>query len=98
MLKIFPYHLLCILILVFPISCSEDKTGKPADKNKASSEEQKSTTSATSTTVKKSLEFPIVYVEELDQSQEFYKEQHETSFSYVTKKIGSVTLRGRMEF
>ena len=86
MLKTFPYQILCILILFFPISCSEDKTGKTADKDQASSVDQKSTTTVTSTTVKKSLEFPIVYVEELDQSQEFYKEQHETSFSYVTKK------------
>ena len=27
-----------------------------------------------------------MYVEELDQSQEFYKEQHETSFSFVREK------------
>ena len=32
------------------------------------------------------LDFPTVYVEELDQSQEFFKEQHETSFSFVSKK------------
>lgn len=36
--------------------------------------------------VKSDLEFPDVYVEELDQTQEFYKEQHETSFSFVPKK------------
>ena len=34
-----------------------------------------------------SLDFPDVYIEELDQSQEFYKEQHETSFSFVPKKL-----------
>lgn len=32
------------------------------------------------------LDFPTVYIEELDQSQEFFKEQHETSFSFVNKK------------
>ena len=35
---------------------------------------------------KEKLDFPVVYVEELDQSQEFYKEQHETSFSFVREK------------
>ncbi len=30
--------------------------------------------------------FPKVYIEELDQSQEFFKEQHETSFSHVPSK------------
>jgi len=29
---------------------------------------------------------PVVYIEELDQFQEYFKEQHETSFSHVTKK------------
>ena len=32
------------------------------------------------------LEFPLVYVEELDQIQEFFKEQHETSFSHLPNK------------
>ena len=32
------------------------------------------------------LDFPMVSVELLDHSQEFYKEQHTTSFSYVPKK------------
>ena len=31
-------------------------------------------------------QFPVVYVEELDQVQEFFKEQHETSFSHLTNK------------
>ena len=31
-------------------------------------------------------DFPMVYVEELDQFQEFFKEQHETSFSHVPNK------------
>ena len=29
---------------------------------------------------------PVVYIEELDQYQEYFKEQHETSFSHVSKK------------
>jgi len=29
---------------------------------------------------------PVVYIEELDQFQEFFKEQHETSFSHVVRK------------
>ena len=29
---------------------------------------------------------PVVYIEELDQYQEYFKEQHETSFSHVNKK------------
>ena len=35
---------------------------------------------------KKSKSDPVVYIEELDQFQEYFKEQHETSFSHVTKK------------
>ena len=35
---------------------------------------------------RQNLDFPTVYIEELDQSQEFFKEQHETSFSFVNKK------------
>ena len=31
-------------------------------------------------------QFPVVYVEELDQFQEFFKEQHETSFSHLANK------------
>ena len=34
----------------------------------------------------KTFNYPKVYIEEFDQSQEFFKEQHETSFSYVAKK------------
>ena len=37
-------------------------------------------------TLSSKLGFPHVRVEELDHSQEFFKEQHTTSFSYVPRK------------
>ena len=39
----------------------------------------------TATTIS-DLDYPKVRVEELDHSQEFFKEQHTTSFSYVPRK------------
>ncbi len=38
---------------------------------------------------------PVVYIEELDQYQEYFKEQHETSFSHVTKKNWSSFTAGK---
>lgn len=36
--------------------------------------------------IKRELDYPKVRVEELDHSQEFFKEQHTTSFSYIPRK------------
>ena len=55
---------------------NEDTTDS---KDLSSSDEVISTTTP-------NLEFPKVRVEELDHSQEFFKEQHTTSFSYVPRK------------
>ena len=37
------------------------------------------------------LDYPKVKIEELDHSQEFFKEQHTTSFSYLPRKTGQVS-------
>ena len=70
---------LCLLLL---FSCSEDneeekKSGLP----KVSDQDEPSISPSP-----KKADFPIVYIEELDQYQEFFKEQHETSFSHVKNK------------
>ena len=74
--------LFALSIIFFSCSVQEDDT-------------KKSGTNTSNVTVKlpdsdapvtKTFDYPNVYIEEFDQSQEFFKEQHETSFSYVTKK------------
>ena len=60
-------------------SCSDDieKTELPPAIEKAETTDKPNVTKA---------DFTKVYIEELDQSQEFFKEQHETSFSHVPNK------------
>ncbi|MDG1324267.1 MAG: hypothetical protein P8P49_00765 [Opitutales bacterium] len=72
----------CLGLIVFLHGCSEDIPEPVKDSSKLSVVDQESV----DINVQSDLEFPDVYVEELDQSQEFYKEQHETSFSFVSKK------------
>ena len=76
-----PYPFLFFSVLFLFASCSEDRPAEepkldlpPAVESKVLSLE------------KKTADVPIVYIEELDQFQEFYKEQHETSFSHVKRK------------
>ena len=75
--------ILCSSALLYFLGCAEDdikpvSSLQPKDEQTAQKLEipQKPAT----------LDFPTVYVEELDQSQEFFKEQHETSFSFVSNK------------
>ena len=76
------YPTLPLIALCGIIGCSDDSTGKtttdapPAEPN----------ISTSAPIQKKKLEFPLVYVEELDQYQEYYKDQHTTSFSHVSSK------------
>ena len=82
-LKNFPYHSICILLLLFLNCCSEEKLDAPKNATQPKTQLE---TKAEQMIKTSSLDFPNVYIEELDQSQEFYKEQHETSFSFVSKK------------
>ena len=73
----------CLLLAFGTFSCSDNSNPveevvilPPAVEN---NQEQESK-------VDDNFEFPIVYVEELDQMQEYFKEQHETSFSHVPNK------------
>ena len=83
-LKIYPTLKLVAstVVLLTLVNCSEDTPdpvpSSPAQKTPA--------TKAKKEVTSEKLNFPVVYVEELDQSQEFYKEQHETSFSFVKEK------------
>ena len=72
----FSFTFLCL------VSCTDD-----TPKTEPSAPVEKKIAPVAKTIIKKEkLDFPVVYVEELDQSQEFYKEQHETSFSFVREK------------
>jgi len=61
-------------------SCSDDK---PAEE---STNELPPAVEAKVPSVTPKADIPVVYIEELDQFQEYYKEQHETSFSHVKRK------------
>jgi len=73
---------LSLVALCGIIGCTDDTTPPP------SGSELPDGSNAISSTSSKELplEFPIVYVEELDQFQEYYKDQHTTSFSHVPSK------------
>ena len=85
-LKKYKFHSL-ILTLSLLFGCGEDSpsTSDPDEGNETistsleSPKERKDISSS-------DLDFPKVRVEELDHSQEFFKEQHTTSFSYVPRK------------
>lgn len=76
------FRLLCILLIsALLFGCSDDKpdtkdhTTLPPTVDNRDKVAGKPTQPA-----------PVVYIEELDQFQEYFKEQHETSFSHVGKK------------
>ena len=69
-----------VLITLFYLSCSDDKPEPEQEAQLPPTVEKKETAQAPAPSK------PVVYVEELDQFQEYFKEQHETSFSHVTKK------------
>ena len=81
-LKNLPLLTCCLALVVFLIGCSEDTPEPTKDSPKPLVTKQEKA----DISIQSDFEFPDVYVEELDQTQEFYKEQHETSFSFVTKK------------
>ena len=70
-----------VLIPLFYLACSDEKPEpKQETQLPPTVEKQKPTAQIPSA------DKPVVYIEELDQFQEYFKEQHETSFSHVTKK------------
>ena len=76
------YLALSFIVLCGLIGCSDDATQKTPE-----SEGQTTAPSGQSPAPEKTKPtFPLVYVEELDQYQEFYKDQHTTSFSHVPSK------------
>ena len=82
-LKNFLKFFISLAVINAFFSCSDDSSAPPPISNPVSS---KNTKDAAPQEIRSSLDFPTVYIEELDQTQEFYKEQHETSFSYVPNK------------
>ena len=78
--KSFPISCLFAFAHAF-VGCSDDQpTADPKPALPPAVEAKKAKPAAP--TLKK----PVVYIEELDQFQEFFKEQHETSFSHVARK------------
>lgn len=75
----FPF--VCFLLL----GCGEDPVAKKLVQEQTDNVQNKQVTDKVIAT-EIELDFPNVSVEQLDHSQEFYKEQHTTSFSYVPKK------------
>ena len=81
-LKIFPY-ILPLLAIICLFGCGEE----PSSQKENIVDNQPSNVPVDIPAVQSvKLSLPNVIVEELDQSQEFYKEQHTTSFSYVRRK------------
>lgn len=76
------YPSLLLIAISGIIGCSDD----PAEPSSASKTPDQTSPSSTTAPQEKKLEFPLVYIEELDQFQEYYKDQHTTSFSHVPSK------------
>ena len=76
------YPILCLSALLYAlVGCSEDQpTAEPKPELPPAVEAKKAEPATPA------LKKPVVYIEELDQFQEFFKEQHETSFSHVVRK------------
>ena len=83
-------HFILCFSTFFIFSCSDNKPN-PEDKAELPPPLEKKT----EVSKKPAQPEPIVYVEELDQYQEYFKEQHETSFSHVSKKNWSSFTAGK---
>jgi hypothetical protein len=85
-LKNLPSYIFYVSILILS-GCGDDSVSEKTVPNEdtTDSKDLSSSDELISTTTP-NLEFPKVRVEELDHSQEFFKEQHTTSFSYVPRK------------
>ena len=86
-----PNRLFCLSWLVLlAFSCSDDKSGPEEAASLPPTVEKKPELADLPTKP-----LPVVYIEELDQYQEYFKEQHETSFSHVAKKNWSSYTAGK---
>ncbi|MDG1356341.1 MAG: hypothetical protein P8P90_08865 [Opitutales bacterium] len=91
MISLFPnrlFYLSCLVLIAF--SCSDNKPDaeEPVSLPPTVDEKPELATLPTKPV-------PVVYIEELDQYQEYFKEQHETSFSHVAKKNWSSYTAGK---
>ena len=78
---------LALIALCGIIGCTDDNTGKTITDEPPDEPNVSATNLSPSAPIQnKKPEFPLVYVEELDQYQEYYKDQHTTSFSHVPSK------------
>jgi hypothetical protein len=76
------YPILCLSAFLYAfVGCSEDQPTSVPKRELPPVVDPQQAISASLTPKK-----PVVYLEELDQFQEFFKEQHETSFSHVVRK------------
>lgn len=66
--------------------CGDDGGGPTEDNQTADLVTPPSPTPSVKPPAPEALKPPVVYKEETDQSQEYFKEQHDTSFSHVHKK------------
>jgi hypothetical protein len=78
------FHKPFFLIIAFGgvVSCSDETDEIPSD----SSLKNRPAPIASAPIDEPDNSFPVVYIEELDQFQEYYKDQHTTSFSHVPSK------------
>jgi len=86
-----PNRLFCLSwLFLLAFSCSDDKSGPEEAASLPPTVEKKPELADLPTKP-----LPVVYIEELDQYQEYFKEQHETSFSHVAKKNWSSYTAGK---
>ena len=85
-LKNLPSYIIYFSILILS-GCGGDSESEKTvpDEDTTGSKDLSISNEVASTTIS-DLDYPKVRVEELDHSQEFFKEQHTTSFSYVPRK------------
>lgn len=89
MISFSPIQFLALLALCILVGCSDDKPAPEKVELPPVIEKKPEVAEAPPKST------PVVYVEELDQYQEYFKEQHETSFSHVTKKNWSSFTAGK---
>ena len=81
----FKFYIFFPFVCFLLIGCGDDPVAKKSVQVDADSIPNKQVTKKDIAT-EIEFDFPKVSIEQLDHSQEFYKEQHTTSFSYVPKK------------
>jgi len=85
-LKNFPFHFLSLSLLILWGCGGDSLPEKSSSVQDSNGSRNVSVINEVGSTTISVLDYPKVRVEELDHSQEFFKEQHTTSFSYVPRK------------